>query len=202
MNRTTMRRTLAGAALVALLGLAGCGGAHDGGGHSGAGTPTGSGPSAQVSADFNDSDVMFAQMMIPHHQQAVEMAELAETRASDPALKGLAAGIKAAQAPEIATMTGWLTAWGQPLTPGGGHNMSEMDGMVAEKDMAALKAASGAEFDRMFAKLMIEHHEGAIQMARTEKADGANAEARALAEKIAADQAAEVQTLKKFAGQG
>lgn len=224
MKRTTLRRTaLAGAALsAALLVTAACSGGDDMAGMDhGSGSPAAS-ASASTTANFNDADVMFAQMMIPHHQQAVEMADLAPTRASDPELKDLAAKIKAAQDPEIATMKGWLTAWGKPTeAPGGhnghsmpgmssspGHNMSGMNsptpgssgmpGMMSDQEMEELKAAKGTEFDKMFAEMMIAHHNGAIEMAKTEQANGSNPDAKALAAKIAADQAAEVQTLQKI----
>jgi uncharacterized protein (DUF305 family) len=180
--------TLLGAALLA----AGCGGGHDMGNMgSGDSTPTGS--SAQGS--FNDTDVMFAQGMIPHHQQAVEMADLAATRATDPQVKQLATQIKAAQDPEIKTMTGWLQSWAKPTTMAGGHSMS---GMMADDEMAKLKTAKGKDFDRMFAQMMIAHHNGAIQMAGDEQSTGKNADAKALAKNIADSQRAEVATLQKI----
>lgn len=208
------RAALAGVALSALLGTAACGGADDTGGMThGTGSSSAAGASPSADATVNDADVMFAQMMIPHHQQAVTMADLAPTRANDPELKALAAKIKAAQDPEIATMKGWLTAWGKPTdlpsdhsmpgmsaTPG--HGMPGMDsgmpGMMSEQQMKDLAAANGAAFDKMFAEMMIAHHKGAIDMARTEQADGSNPEAKALAARIASDQAAEVQTLQKI----
>ncbi|MCT2281211.1 DUF305 domain-containing protein [Micromonospora chalcea] len=231
MKRTTMRRTiLAGAALSALLVTAACSGGDDMAGMDhGSGSQAAS-ASASTTANFNDADVMFAQMMIPHHQQAVAMAELAPTRANDPELKDLAAKIKAAQDPEISTMKGWLTSWGKPTEAPGGHNMpgmssspghnmpgmssspdhnmpgmnspmpssSGMPGMMSDKEMEELKAAKGTEFDKMFAEMMIAHHNGAIEMAKTEQANGSNPDAKALAAKIAADQEAEVQTLQKI----
>ncbi|MEV4185998.1 DUF305 domain-containing protein, partial [Streptosporangium canum] len=161
---------------------------------------TGGAPAAatspQPSASFNDADVAFAQMMIPHHEQAVEMAELAESRAGDPEVKELAAKIKVAQDPEIATMNGWLSAWGRPAAPEGGHGGHDMPGMMTGEDMAKLREAKGAEFDRMFAKLMIAHHKGAIEMARTEQAQGSNPEAKALARNIETTQQAEVEQLQ------
>ncbi|MCG5466592.1 DUF305 domain-containing protein [Micromonospora sp. MED01] len=218
MKRTTLRRTvLAGAALSALLVTAACGG-NDMGMDHGSGSPAVSSSSSD-SAAFNDADVMFAQMMIPHHEQAVGMADLASTRASDPELKDLAAKIKAAQDPEISTMKGWLTAWGKPtaapadhsmpaMSSAPGHNMSDMSsptpgasgmpGMMSDQEMADLKAAQGTEFDKMFAQMMIAHHNGAIDMAKTEQAQGSNPDAKALATQIASDQATEVQTLQKI----
>ncbi|NRQ32210.1 DUF305 domain-containing protein [Nonomuraea sp. NN258] len=193
----------AAGALLAL--LTACGGTGDGtgdgraaGGHDMTGstqvaTSTPATTSAS-SAGFNDADVMFAQMMIPHHEQAVDMAELAEGRASDQEIKDLAAKIKAAQDPEIRTMRGWLTAWGKPLPSGGmGH---DMPGMMSAADLRELESAQGEEFDRRFAELMIAHHEGAIEMARTEQAQGADPEAKELAKTIETAQRAEVAQLR------
>jgi uncharacterized protein (DUF305 family) len=192
----TARRTLlAGAAALTTLGLAAACDGSDGMDHR-SGQPM---TSASVDIAFNDADVTFAQMMIPHHQQAVEMARLAETRASDPEVKQLATTIKTAQAPEITTMTGWLTGWGQPTAQPGGHNMpgmSEMPGMMSEAEIAQLTAATGVDFDRMFARMMIAHHNGAIQMCRDMMANGSNAQAKALATTIEQTQTAEVATLQ------
>ncbi|GAA1758168.1 DUF305 domain-containing protein [Luedemannella helvata] len=183
-------RTAAVLAALALV-LGGCAGDHSG-------MPHMSGPSVIASDGAvvaNQEDVMFAQMMIPHHQQAVEMSDLAPGRASDPELSSLAAQIRAAQAPEIATMSGWLTAWGRPthMPATMGHGMP---GMVSAADMAKLRAASGREFDRLYATLMIAHHEGAIDMAETELAGGANADAKALAQQIITSQQAEIATMR------
>ena len=193
------RAALAAAALLGLaLLVAGCSTAHDGGGMSHGSSST---TSAQGGVSFNDADVSFAQAMIPHHRQAVEMASMAETRAADLELKKLAAQIKAAQDPEITTMTGWLTAWSKPLAAPSAHDMggtnhSNMPGMMSEADMTALKSATGKAFDKQFAQMMIDHHLGAIQMADDEKAHGANGDAKALAGQIITGQQAEVDTLK------
>ncbi|MBG0823295.1 DUF305 domain-containing protein [Planomonospora sp. ID91781] len=154
--------------------------------------------SVQPTADFNDDDVMFAQMMIPHHEQAVEMAKLAETRAADPEIKELAAKIQAAQDPEIAAMTGWLTAWGKATMPEGEHGGHGMPGMMTEEDMVKLQQAKGAAFDRMFAELMIAHHKGAIEMAKTEQERGVNPAARQLAATIETAQQAEIEQMNKI----
>ncbi len=185
-----MRKTLTAALLAAsLLTLAACG--NDDGTDAGAG--------------HNDADVTFAQQMIPHHQQAIEMAELAETRASSQEVKDLAADIKGAQGPEIATMTGWLESWGEDVPS---NDMSGMDhgnmagdamaGMMSEEEMAELGAVSGADFDQMFLTMMIEHHEGAIEMAQTEQEDGENSDAIALAEDIEAAQTSEIATMNEL----
>lgn len=116
------------------------------------------------------ADAIFAQMMIPHHEQAVVMAELAETRASDPLIVELAAEIKGAQQPEIDLMTSWLEEWGVPVMSGmdamGAHGGHGMSGMLTDEQLAELEASNGAEFDRLFAEYMIAHHEGAIDMAQ------------------------------------
>jgi len=196
--RLARRFALTGVALLsaALLATA-CGNSSDksSGGHDMGDMNGGSSATAGNKGSFKDADVMFAQGMIPHHQQAVEMASLAETRATDPEVKQLAAQIKAAQDPEIKTMTGWLQSWGKPTAMPGGHTMP---GMMAGEEMTKLKAASGKDFDRMFAQMMIAHHNGAIQMARDEQSSGSNAEAKALAKSIADSQQAEVATLQKI----
>jgi uncharacterized protein (DUF305 family) len=199
--RMVRRTLLTGAAALASIALAvGCGDGDDTGGmnHGGSSQPAAS----ASSSTFNDADVQFAQMMIVHHQQAVEMATLADSRAGDPELKQLAAQIKAAQAPEITTMSGWLTAWGEPTAePGGGHNMpgmGSMPGEMSDEDMAKLEAAKGTEFDRMFTQMMVDHHNGAIQMARDEQQKGANGDAKALAatiEKTQTDEVAKLQAI-------
>jgi uncharacterized protein (DUF305 family) len=148
----------------------------------------------QNSSKFSDMDIMFAQMMIPHHQQAVDMGNLAESRASSPEVRALALQIRDEQAPEIEQMKGWLAdanASGHM-----GHDMG-MDGMLSDDEMAELAAATGAEFDRLFVRGMIAHHEGAIQMA-TMIVDSNNAEANALGDAIVKSQTAQVATLTEL----
>ncbi|MGN9843650.1 DUF305 domain-containing protein [Nonomuraea sp. H19] len=180
--------------------LTACGGNGDSmAGHEGMGSssaPAATTSSAQPSAAFNDADVMFAQMMIPHHEQAVEMADLAPTRASDPEVKELATKIKAAQEPEIQTMEDWLTEWGKPAPEDAmGH---DMPGVMSEEDMKKLEAAKGKQFDKLFVQHMIAHHNGAIEMARTEQANGSNPQAKELAKTIETTQQAEVGQLQKI----
>ena len=190
-----IRRTRLTVIAVAALGLllAGCGGSHDMD-DMGMATPSGtSGASA--------ADAMFAQMMIPHHQQAVEMSTLAETRASSPEIKALAAEIKGAQQPEIDQMTAWLEEWGMPVMSGmdamdehGGHGMS---GMLTSEQMQQLADAQGAEFDRLFAEFMILHHEGAIDMAE-DVVDSKDPRVAALAQEIITTQAEEIAQMRAF----
>ncbi|MFF5188010.1 DUF305 domain-containing protein [Streptomyces sp. NPDC000345] len=155
---------------------------------------------AAKSGDFNDADVTFAQMMIPHHEQAVEMAELADGRASDSEIKDLAGKIEQAQDPEIKTMKGWLTSWNQPTAmesmPGMDHG--SMNGMMSDEDMDELKGMKGAEFDKMFAQMMIDHHNGAIAMAKDEQKNGQNADAKKMASDIVTGQSAEVKQLQSI----
>jgi len=144
--------------------------------------------------------VTFAQDMIPHHQQAIAMAKLARERSQDEELQRLAAQIESAQDPEIKTMTRWLEAWGEdaPDHSGGGHGETDMPGMMSDKEVTALENASGAEFDRMFLEMMIKHHEGAIQMARTEQANGKNPDAIALAKQIESAKKQEIDTMRQL----
>ncbi|MFI9643262.1 DUF305 domain-containing protein [Micromonospora sp. NPDC051925] len=206
-TRTLARRAaLAGVGLTAAFALAACGGDHStDGGHGGhGGAPAGAVSAGGSAAAADSADVMFAQMMIPHHQQAVRMSELAGSRADDPEVKQLAERIRAAQAPEIATMTGWLTAWGRPVpsgSPAGGQppGMDHgMPGMMSDADLVRLEGAAGREFDRQFLTMMIAHHEGAITMAREELADGRDAGARAMAQQIVTSQQSEIDLMRRI----
>ena len=149
-------------------------------------------------ADFNKADVSFAQDMIPHHRQATEMANMAESRTQNSDVRELASKIIEAQQPEVDLMSGWLKSWGEEVPeemPGMDHS-SGMPGMMSTEDMAALEKASGADFDQMFLTMMIEHHEGAIEMARTEEEEGTFKDAVELARQIQKDQAAEIRTME------
>ncbi|MGW0497111.1 DUF305 domain-containing protein [Streptomyces sp. NPDC003007] len=115
----------------------------------------------------NPQDIAFAQGMIPHHRQALEMARLGRGRATSGAVKGLAGRIEKARDPEIRTMTGWLKTWGAdaPASTGGGVDRSGSGhsgrpGMMGEQDGAALERLTGKAFDVQFLTLMVEHHEG------------------------------------------
>jgi uncharacterized protein (DUF305 family) len=203
MKRNTLagRTAAAGAALTAALALPACTGPDT---NSAVPAKSNGGASSQPSGVHNNGDIMFAQMMIPHHQQAVAMANLAQTRATDPKVKQLAAQIKAEQAPEIATMEGWLAAWGQPTTMPSmpsGTMPSGMPGMMSSADMAQLAATTGKQFDKLFLQMMIAHHRGAIQMAQAELAHGANPDAKALAARIIKSQQAEINTMQKTLAQ-
>jgi uncharacterized protein (DUF305 family) len=195
-GRTPMKRAFALIpVLLAAVLMAGCGsGRTDAGklakGHSG-GTNA-----APATAEHNSQDVMFAQMMIPHHQQAIVMAEQAATKASSPKVKKIAAQIENAQQPEIDKMTGWLKDWGAPTRSPHGMHMAE--GMMSEQDMKELGTLSGKRFDRMFLQMMIKHHQGAITMAKTEQEQGSDPDAKALADSIVTSQAAEITRMRSL----
>lgn len=155
----------------------------------------------------NDADVAFAQQMVPHHTQAVEMATLASSRASNAKVKALAKRIEAAQGPEIIRMQGWLKDLGKATeTPAMGHsNMTGSgmsganmggsgtgNGMMSQADMSKLMTAGGADFDRMFLTMMTKHHQGAVAMAKTELAKGKDKDAKALAQSIRDSQTKEI----------
>jgi uncharacterized protein (DUF305 family) len=207
-HRKLIRRTaLAATAGVAALVLSACGG----GGHDmGSMGSDSADPSASASAEagkYNDADVSFATEMIQHHRQAVEMADLAADSASSQEVKDLATKIKGAQDPEIKTMSGWLTSWGEevPADMSGmeGHDMGDMTsmpGMMSSEDMDKLEKASGAEFDKMFLEMMIKHHEGAVSMAKTEKANGESGPAVKLADDVITAQTAEIEQMNKMLG--
>jgi uncharacterized protein (DUF305 family) len=198
-----VRTTPAAVALAAVLALAaGCGNSGD----YGSPTVSGSASSTDGSAAHNAADVTFAQTMIPHHRQAMTMAEVAQTRAANPDVKELAAKIEAEQGREIQTMTKWLEAWGAPTAPAGGMDHGSMPGMdhgsmpgmMTDADMGKMMAAKGVQLDRMFLTMMIEHHIGAVDMAKTEQAKGQNPEAKALAKTIETAQTAEIAQMRRL----
>lgn len=147
--------------------------------------------------DHNAADVEFAQGMIPHHKQAVEMADMAASKAVDPKVKDLAARIKQAQEPEITLMTGWLDTWGEKVDNSGGMSGMDMSsGMMSDDEMGELEKASGAEFDRLFLTMMIRHHQSAVEMAQTELDKGKYPPAKTLATQITTSQNAEIEEMK------
>jgi uncharacterized protein (DUF305 family) len=206
-TRTARRRAVlaTGAALTALLAACGGGGATD----SAPNAAPGSAPPASSSAataEHNDADIRFAQMMIPHHRQAVAMAEVAADRADSQPVTDLADQIRAAQEPEIATLTGFLQAWGAEVPADGGMGGMDhsgmapggMTGMTTPEQMDQLEVASGTVFDAMFLQMMIAHHEGAITDAQAELAEGSNPQAKDLAQKIVDDQRAEIAQMQQL----
>ncbi|MFC8665197.1 DUF305 domain-containing protein [Streptomyces sp. NPDC057199] len=203
-NRSLIRRTaLVAATATAALVLAACGDNGHDMGSMGFDSNTPSATALAKAGDHNDADVAFATEMIQHHRQAVDMAGMADSRGSSQEVKDLATKIKGAQDPEIKTMSGWLTSWGEqvPEDMSGmeGHDMtSEMPGMMSSEDMDKLEKASGAEFDTMFLEMMVKHHEGAIEMAETEKKGGKDDAAQKLADDVVTAQTAEIEQMKKL----
>lgn len=145
-------------------------------------------------SNLNNNDIMFAQMMIPHHQQAIDMSKYALKNSSNKEIKALATAISSAQGKEIAQMKYWLTATKSPATMG--HHM-DMNGMISEKQMKALSSLKGAKFDKAFLNAMIEHHQGALEMVDLLKSTK-NSEAKKLAKEIARVQKAEIASMKKL----
>ncbi|QDQ91175.1 DUF305 domain-containing protein [Rhodococcus sp. WB9] len=196
--RTTITALIAAAAGAALV-LTGCG-------TDSAGTSSTSGAATSAvesQAQFNDADVAFLEGMYPHHAQAVQMADMVAGHTDNADVVALAAAIKAAQQPEMDRMTTWLQQWGQPVpTPdmSGMHGMNHGAGMMSADQMDALTALSGTEFDRQWLTMMIEHHEGAIDMANTELADGESPEARQMAADIVTAQQKEIADMQAALG--
>ena len=159
-------------------------------------------PSAsQTTAAFNSADVTFAQMMIPHHEQAVQMSDdLLAKDGIDQNVLDLATEIKAAQEPEITQLKDWLTAWGEDDTsmPGMSGMGGGSDGMMSDDDMMALQDASGVEASTLFLEQMTVHHEGAVAMAQLEIDDGENADAQAMAADIVKTQTAEIDEMAEL----
>jgi uncharacterized protein (DUF305 family) len=162
---------------------------------------------APASGKHNAADIAFVTDMIPHHQLAITMADLATSKASDDQVKQLAAGIKKAQEPEITIMSGWLSGWvkSKSATPANsGHEgfsapgSASHGGRIIDAEVVTLENATGAAFDRMWVTMMINHHAGAIQTARTEVALGANTDAKKLAESIRTSQGTESGKLKEL----
>jgi uncharacterized protein (DUF305 family) len=156
---------------------------------------------APVEAAPNDADVTFTQNMIPHHQQAIEMAKLVDSHTDRPELPKLADSIESSQSQEITQLQGWLRSWGTPATPlegHGGHGDTEMPGMMSEADMSRLMEATGPEFDLAFVEMMAAHHQGAIDMANAELKDGSLPEVTRLAEQIIDTQQDEIEQLKRW----
>lgn len=161
---------------------------------------------ASGTATASAADIEFAQRMIPHHEQAVEMAQLMPADGVSPELIQLADAVEAAQQPEIDELSAMLEEWGEDLPSAGGEHAghggagdeSGMAGMMSEEDLATLDAAVGADFERSWLTMMIEHHEGAISMAEAELADGSDPEAQELARAVVDAQRAEITRMEQL----
>lgn len=169
---------------------------------------TSSSPSASTSSSAStEADEMFVTMMIPHHEQAIEMSDILLAKdGADPRVVELAEQIKAAQGPEIDKMLGWLEDWGVEYNPDsmGGMDHGSMggdDSMMSEEDMTMLEDADATEASRLFLEQMIVHHEGAVDMARTALDDAQNPDVLELAQQVIDDQTAEIATMKDLLGE-
>ena len=187
----TGRRLQRGAAAAALALAAVLGGCADGADD----------PAASTAQTFNDADVKFAQTMVPHHEQAIEMTDVVLAKSDvDPEVTALAQKIKDTQGPEMTTMTDLLTAWNQPLIPDHSAEADEhhwdAEGMLTPEEMQELAAADGAAAQELFLEGMIEHHGGAVAMVQDEIDNGENPEAQRLAQAIKDGQTAEIEQMK------
>ncbi|MFC3896968.1 DUF305 domain-containing protein [Lentzea rhizosphaerae] len=152
-------------------------------------------------ATHNSADVAFAQGMVPHHEQALEMSDLVASRTDNPRVIDLAKRISAAQKPEIDRMNGWLRTWNAPVQASShtSHGHTDKHGMV---DLGNLADLDGTEFDRQWLSLMILHHRGAVEMARKHLAAGTDPETRKLAQDVVGHQEKEIAEMESLLPQG
>ncbi|CAG7600832.1 DUF305 domain-containing protein [Leucobacter soli] len=194
--------TLASAALSTALLLTGCSpsGMSDGMPGMDHGSTSSKAPT-ESAAQFNAADQMFVTMMIPHHEQAIEMADMLLAKDGiDDRVVTLAQQIKDAQGPEIKTMQGWLDNWGVSADESSMGGMDHGGGMMSKDSMTALESATGTEATRLFLEGMIEHHTGAIEMAQSALDGGKNPDVLKLAQQVIDDQSAEITTMKELLG--
>lgn len=188
--------------------LTACGSSDSPAGSSGS-SPSATGSAGGIATMHNDADVTFIDDMTPHHTGALDMAQLAATRAGSPTVKELAAKIAAAQEPEQQQMKAMAAAWGvaAPATDSGmsgGHDMNSMGGSAMPSaspsgmDMSMLGSLTGTDFDRTFLTMMSEHHRSALPMAQTEIKSGSNPQAKKLAQDIVTAQTAEIEQMQKM----
>jgi uncharacterized protein (DUF305 family) len=182
-NNSAFKPVIAGfVALIMALSISGCASASNKG-------MDHEGHSSEASGDLSSDDIMFLQMMIPHHQQAIDMSDLALTKSTDSELLALAKDIRDEQAAEIVKMKAWLDKAGADLDPG--HSMGhDMGGMLSDSELAALEAATGKSFDLLWLKGMTGHHVGAIDMAAMIE-NAKSAEIKSFGEGIVASQSAQ-----------
>jgi uncharacterized protein (DUF305 family) len=152
-------------------------------------------------ATHNSADVAFAQGMVPHHEQALEMSDLVDSRTENTHVRDLAKRISSAQQPEIDRMNGWLATWNAPVQASShsSHGHSESHGMV---DLGNLADLDGTEFDRQWLSLMIQHHRGAVEMARKHLSSGTDPETRKLAQDVITHQEKEISEMESLLPQG
>jgi len=167
------------------------------------GTDASSATSTEQTASHNEDDVMFAQMMIPHHQQAIELTALVPDRSTNPDLIALASKIAGEQQPEIGGMRALLLQWDvnpAEMPHESGHAGMAMQGMIDDATMVKLDSLKGADFDTLWLQSMISHHQGAIEMAKIEIADGKNVDMITVAKNIVTAQQAEIDQMKQMLG--
>jgi len=153
----------------------------------------GMGNSRSTNSNYTGADIMFLQMMIPHHQQAIDISDLAMKKSQDPELLALAQNIATAQAAEIVTMRAWLKDAGAGKDMG--HSASGMGGMLSDSELAKLKTSAGKDFDFLWLQGMIGHHDGAIHMTAM-ITDAQNSEIKTFGLKIVADQSVQIQQMQ------
>ncbi|MEU1753157.1 DUF305 domain-containing protein [Micromonospora matsumotoense] len=146
---------------------------------------------------YNTLDVWFVRMMIPHHQQALQLAALAPDRAASAQVKAIAARIRGAQGPEVGLLRGWLDARGLAAEEPG-HDHGRMPGMQSPEAVRQLTAARGVAFDRLFVQLMTAHHEGAVAMATQLLSAGADQQLNEFANAVATEQTVEIARLREL----
>lgn len=171
-----VNRAFLPAVLLSVLLLAGCGG--------------------ESAAALTEAETTFLSSMVPHHEQAIEMAELVEGRSERPELNELAASIVSSQEEEITTMQGLLDDSGE-------DGMSSMDhggmpGMMSEEDMTELESLAGADFEAAFLQMMTAHHQGAIEMAEEVLAAEPSSEVQELAQGVIAEQEGEIAQMREW----
>ncbi len=150
-----------------------------------------------ASAGWNLTDAHYLTMMIAHHRQALDLADLAEKRTADRQVRSIARAIERGQSREIIVMATWLADHGLPEpTVDELAAMDTMAGMLSPDRMRALKAARGGAFDRRFLKGMIKHHRGAITMADDVLGSGEDIRVSEMATDVIATQNGEIRRLK------
>ncbi len=171
-----MRSRLIATMAVVALALAGCG------------SSDAAAPKAPAGGEHNEADTQFSLMMIPHHKQTIQIADLATKRGSAEPVKVVAAEIMSAEERDIQQMSGWLKGWGVPVPSADEHKGMDMPGMLTDKDIKSLETAQGAAFDKLFLPMVAKHLENGVTMAKDVLKSGQHAETKALANKIVKEQ--------------
>ncbi|HEX9832190.1 MAG TPA: DUF305 domain-containing protein [Mycobacterium sp.] len=153
-------------------------------------------------AGFNADDLAFVTNMIPHHEQAIELAAMAPERSTDSELIALAGQISAAQQPEINALRVFLVQWNENpqdnASHGGSQGHGSMQGMVDDATLARLGSLTGTDFDTLWLQSMISHHRGAIEMAKAEVANGQNVDVKRMAQTMIDTQQAEITQMNQM----